>query len=513
MSNPSKFPAAAKYVIGFVLGTALLIAVAYLIENWRGDRAWAAEQRRLKEQGLPLSLDELIPPMPPDEENFAMAPIIAPALDITYIDHPDPARRVPIWNQELKWQQLRDLGSPILHAERNGDWRLGRTNDVAQMEQSYRDYLKEIGSGTVTEEGESESLETAFIRIESELDAIEKALQRSHARFPVAYERHFRALLPHLSILYSLSQLYCLRAEIALVNGETASAFQDLITALKISESLKDEPILMSLAMRGTLVDQSIHAIWETLRINPLSEDQLRQLEGQLSRIALLEHLSESLSGERLMLELAIDDFRDSGPWLIGLPEQFPAALVPRGWLQRNKVHVSRMVEVHLRSLVDVAGRRYFPERTTATDQAFEEEVTFLFDKMLTGNLKPTHRIPQKAALVQAQVDLARVAVALERFQLAHGRYPEFLRFLEPHFLETVPRDLMTGEPLSYRRENDRFTLYSAGLNQVDDDGRIVVRMVSEGLFNDKKSFKKMLDLEQGDLVWSYFPLSEATDE
>ena len=51
----------------------------------------------------------------------------------------------------------------------------------------------------------------------------------------------------------------------------------------------------------------------------------------------------------------------------------------------------------------------------------------------------------KKFARIQADVDLARVACALERYRLAHGSYPETLDALAPQFIEKLPHDLSTA--------------------------------------------------------------------
>mgnify|MGYP006280418715 CR=1 FL=1 len=59
-------------------------------------------------------------------------------------------------------------------------------------------------------------------------------------------------------------------------------------------------------------------------------------------------------------------------------------------------------------------------------------------------------------------------AVALERFQRDHGNYPEGLDALVPQYVEAIPRDLMTGAPLHYRRLGKAYVLYALGLNGKD---------------------------------------------
>ncbi len=47
---------------------------------------------------------------------------------------------------------------------------------------------------------------------------------------------------------------------------------------------------------------------------------------------------------------------------------------------------------------------------------------------------------------------MARMAIALERYRLAHGEFPESLDALAPQFMEKIPHDIINGQPLHYRR-------------------------------------------------------------
>jgi hypothetical protein len=68
--------------------------------------------------------------------------------------------------------------------------------------------------------------------------------------------------------------------------------------------------------------------------------------------------------------------------------------------------------------------------------------------------------------------EMVKTTIALNRYKLRHGQWPERLEALAPAFLTALPRDLMDGGVLRYRREPDgRFTLYSVGQNGTDDGG------------------------------------------
>ncbi|HUZ06052.1 MAG TPA: hypothetical protein VMV89_01045, partial [Candidatus Paceibacterota bacterium] len=103
----------------------------------------------------------------------------------------------------------------------------------------------------------------------------------------------------------------------------------------------------------------------------------------------------------------------------------------------------------------------------------------------------------EKFAYAQSSVDLARVAIALERYRLAHGGYPDSLDALSPQFMEKIPHDVIGGQPLHYRRTNDgQFVLYSVGWNETDDGGVVVL----DGPFGKSGN----VNISKGDWVWRY---------
>jgi hypothetical protein len=93
-------------------------------------------------------------------------------------------------------------------------------------------------------------------------------------------------------------------------------------------------------------------------------------------------------------------------------------------------------------------------------------------------------------------VNLARVAIVLERYRLSNGQYPESLDALTPQFMVALPHDVINGQPLKYRRNPDgQFVLYSVGWNETDDGGVVVAP---------KKNGNQEANFDDGDWVWRY---------
>jgi len=68
--------------------------------------------------------------------------------------------------------------------------------------------------------------------------------------------------------------------------------------------------------------------------------------------------------------------------------------------------------------------------------------------------------------------DVAQMRIALERYNLAHKRYPDKLDALTPKYLAKVPADPFSGKPYRYERSRVYgFRIWSIGEDLTDDEG------------------------------------------
>ena len=78
----------------------------------------------------------------------------------------------------------------------------------------------------------------------------------------------------------------------------------------------------------------------------------------------------------------------------------------------------------------------------------------------------------RRALIVQVQREMALAAIALNRYELRHGKPAADLQALVPDFLSELPRDYFATAPLRYQSGGrDEFLLYSLGANEKDDGG------------------------------------------
>ena len=93
------------------------------------------------------------------------------------------------------------------------------------------------------------------------------------------------------------------------------------------------------------------------------------------------------------------------------------------------------------------------------------EAIALAVEPMILQTIKSSYQM-------QTRIDLARIAAALERHRLAGDRYPDRLEALTPQWIDTLPIDRITGNPLIYRiKEDGTPIVYSRGWNGTDDGG------------------------------------------
>src|SRR5262249_6468434 len=102
------------------------------------------------------------------------------------------------------------------------------------------------------------------------------------------------------------------------------------------------------------------------------------------------------------------------------------------------------------------------------------------FGSRLTRLLTPAFTKIHDASLrIRASLRCAAVGLAVERYRLAHGRWPATLEEIPKDILPAIPLDAFDGKPLKYAKRDDGVTVYSIGLDERDDGGTIPLGKVT----------------------------------
>jgi len=333
-----------------------------------------------------------------------------------------------------------------------------------------------------------------------------------YSRFPIDYSNECPAaiLIPHLSSLKKCSRVLQLRALANLEMGQSAKALEDVKLSLYLINSIYKEPSLISHLVRVAMWQIILQPVYEGLAKHQWSDEQMVALDAELAKLDFLANYNFAMRGERGFNNGTIEWLRHQRKGMsifgnfseiaeIGVTKTEAIAFFfgPSGWYDQSKLRICQAYERSLFRIMDEKNRTVSPAVVRSADTAFQAETKHwnpcsILERLF---LPALGTCAEKFAHTQTSVDLARTAVALERYRLAHAEFPESLVPLAPQFIAQVPHDVIGGQPLKYRRTADgQFILYSIGWNETDDGGTVKLR----------ESVSGTVDISQGDWVWRY---------
>jgi Bacterial type II secretion system protein G. len=487
-----------RYFFAFIalLG---LVGLFYYEENWRGPRAWNKYKSRSEARGERFDASGFVPAMVPPSENFAMTPFLAPMFD--FIPGTQKWRSTNTMAIVGGFAPEYDRAARAVKASkgaRSNSW-LTSEIDLVAWRQAYLQSTNRINQParedarpTDLAVSRKEAAEAVLANLEECSDVVEElreSSKRKYSRFNLQYNNEDPAaiLLPHLAVLKHICQVLQLRATAELALGKTDEAFSDVKLMFHVEEASRNEPILISQFVRMPMLYMTMELIADGF--GRWSEPQLKEFEQELQEIDFCTDVKRALDAERVLFGGGIIEFLRREPdkfeALSGdgnFPGAIPGAIwsaVPNGWFDLEKMNYTHLFDEFVLPSIDLTNRRVNP---TACKQ-LEQRMTAILNKS-HARLFLQHRafcsllVPgvltaaRKTAFGQTAADTAAIACAVERFKLARGKLPESLEELVPQFMEKLPHDVITGQPLKYMRTEDgHYAIYSLGWNEKDDGG------------------------------------------
>jgi hypothetical protein len=496
-----------------LFGTACLatfIALFYAEEDWRGWHTWNQFKHEWEAKGEKFDLKDFIPPPVPDDQNFAMTPVVFTCYgQILTRDGKIIDQRDTNWVNRLGF----DLGDNGWNTNGTGYWAKGTMSNLKLWQDWYRELAAKTNLFAIPSQPQSPAADVllALSKYDASVEDLRQASQLPECRFPLNYDAENPATiyLPHLAAMKRSSRLLQLRAIAELENGQSEKALEDVKLSLRLADAIRTEPFLISHLVRIAMVNLTLQPIYEGLAEHRWSDEQLVALAAELAKLNFLSDYKLSMRGEMGCQGGDIDFVIRNRRELVNLTDNSLPVIPPRinssiptGWFYQNQLRCARMMVKFYIPLADANQQTISPTAARHADEVLSAETKTttpynILEKML---LPALGSCVKKFAHAQSSVDLARVAIALERYRLAHGAYPESLDMLVPQFIAKLPHDIINGQPLHYRRTLDgQLVLYSVGWNETDDGGVVEQRVVgvSDGRV-------PIMDISTGDWVWRY---------
>lgn len=448
-------------LLGIVLGASF---IGWL--RWSGERDWKKAQAELRAKGEKLTLAELVPPMPPDSENFFADPIWAEFYDSNAEKESSGKPylpRVPRGQRQLeRWQNTPLTSEEKARLSKLMPGEAGQNVDCAFTALKRR----VMGEGSPGQQKEMAALLLDILsRANPHLSRIAELSERPDAQFPTRFDLAPYIPLPEITQILTLSQQFAAKSLSEVILGKNTDAEKDTLALLRLTFVERNNPLLIAFLVRMSTVSMAVNSVNEGIVRHAWTDSALSCFQEQLAKMNLRESFLAALRGERVFCnEWALDHFRDI---IDPLPQP-----------GRHKKGLAKASRVYVGSILfkDKAFHNIWVQRqvetlkgTTATGwNATSTQPFFLDFKGISEHpvkkyiyLFNVLSIPslltsiQKAAECQTQVDQTLIACALERYRIAHGSYPSSLEALVPEYLAKIPNSPITGKPMNYSLKPD----------------------------------------------------------
>ncbi len=491
-----------------LFGLACLFALViffYAEEDFRGWHAWNQFKRQEEAKGENFNHFSFAPPSVPDEQNFALTPIVASSYN-WLLDKNGKRLNPPKTNYVDRLSMDRESYGFVDTPTNYASWAMAKMTDLKEWQNYYRALAAKTNDFPVPPTPQSPSADVllALSKYDSGIEEVRKASILPYSRFPLNYssDHPFEdILLPHLAALKRCCQVLELRSCAELENGQSDKAQNDVKLTFRLIDSIHSEPFVISHLVRIAMTSLALQPVWEGLVKHKWSDMQLAELDRALAPLDFLNDYEFTMRDERAGAILEIDsmrqhrDYKEIEMLLGGIlsmtdendPIEYSAPsklsellsspvglyLMPSGWYFENELTVAEMHQQCFLPMIDTNLQVALPKIRRDANEYFKQlnpgpwNIIALFSTELRSS-------GRKFAYGQNSINMARVACALERYRLAHGEYPETLDALAPQFIAQIPHDVIGGKPLHYHRtDGGKFLLYSIGWNETDDDGQI----------------------------------------
>src|SRR5262245_1610759 len=398
----SKVARILKWIVWGLLVLFILGMIAWTIANAVANVRFDDAVRELEQAGYPIDVPAIVPPDLPPAENAA--PYYASAFALA-------AR-----------PQSNEVSILLRSTEARG---------VAALTAEEKVRLREWLAGNA-----------------EAVDMLVRARKRPGCRYPRDYRLGLALPLPELQWIASLAFELSLRAQLEVEDGKVEDARATVRDIFKLSDSVRDEPLLVSQMVRGTAASFAFQAIDRCVKAGSRPEELREWIRLLPSAGWYSGSISKCLRGELAMatdlLSRSTDDYEKQLELMRGAPNPL---LV---WLAQPVVRSDGTTYLRLLSRLIDAGGKPFPEARRECDAVMAEM------HEMKGWLHPVTRcllpsVPsclEWEATVNARRVVLRAGLEAELKRADSGKYPDAVDGVDP----------FTGDPLGYDRTAGKIT-------------------------------------------------------
>ena len=281
-----------------------------------------------------------------------------------------------------------------------------------------------------------------------------------------------------------------LRAMNSLGEGDVSSALEDTLAIFRMGELSGQTVSLIELLAQINIDNMAFETTQLLMEYGALNETQLRKLTDELQQRAPAISVAERFDcGERCMTLDALQMTNIYNIDAAGNPKTNSIANWFIDWNEASRV-VNQCYDRCVACLEQPVGKtrkesliefEAFMREMTADPQelTWREKMGPRARGRAIGRIFIGLMMPDFQMVVDAEseafvrTDLLHLGIALEKYKIDVGNYPQELAELVPEYIDSIPGDRCSHEPLRYRRTPSGYLLYAIGVDGIDDGGRI----------------------------------------
>lgn len=293
------------------------------------------------------------------------------------------------------------------------------------------------------------------------LDLVHTASEIDECRFMLRPELMSHALETMSSARHVVDVLVYDIA-VAVAEGRHDDAFRSLVSMLRLGRIFDTQPTVISHMVQRAFEALATESLEFMLERGSISGPHLIQLSALFESMDRPDRLRAGMLGERV--------------YMLNAMYHVPEMLDPEATVSGEYITWVRMPAAVRRAML-VNLLRMYAELIDAADKPWPAQLEAMRGVAARGTLaellQPSHDVvAMVAGRVLATTRVARTALAIEQYRAAEGDWPHELAQLTPRFIEAVPEDPFTGQPLQYHvTSGGGYKLYSIGEDGVDDRG------------------------------------------
>jgi hypothetical protein len=314
-------------------------------------------------------------------------------------------------------------------------------------------------------------------------------------------------LLPHIQVFRNAARIFQVDTRWAMEQHDSQRALSNIETMLGLAEQAAGNNVLVGSLVGFAIHRMAINTLEEILVAEPdfFDEQQLERLQRRIEKISIRQWIQ--LDGERAMMyDMAQRIYTDNGHG-DGRITPIGMEILETSLEMKNRPLIDLNVP-EFRGLVDAA--KHIAAPASVFVLASRRETIDTYDKLmsqieadldrplwesnhmelecasflirnkrkhyvLTGLFPAMSAVRNAMHRAEAHQEATIAMLAMNRYFLRYGQWPDSLEQLAPEFVSELPVDLMDGNFIKFKISGAGPVIYSIGYDRDDDGGKALM--------------------------------------